>query len=1265
MSSLVAAAAIFFFWLVLYSLIDNGYSYIPNCWNTSELTWSNSSNGSYGDNTKIVFALHLTPENISIANHSDICITGVIECSNAVVIIFMNINNLHLENLQIRNCYVPTFAGGVYITHCTNVTIKNIAIEDSRGTGLVLKDNAGSIIIENSTFQSNGQDYSQDSVHNHIESMYNLEKFEGKGGGLQVLIGGNVCNSSVTIKDCLFKNNSALLNGGGLLVIIQRRASGNTIDIINSNFIDNECHNGGGGLQIGYVIHKSEEAMDNSIHVQDCTFSNNRALYGGGTAIFANQGSQEFSEGNRLEFTNCSWTNNIAELGMAVDIAIVPWETFKRVGIFPSPVFTDCTFINHEVNTVVRLTKPKNVISVTGFMLEFRGKTTFQQNKATAIEATSTELDFAVNSSAKFINNQGVFGGAMKLNGLTVMTVRDNSEFVFEKNTADFGGAIYVESYKHSLIPSKSCFIQYHGSHAEKSDKQQIPKFAFDDNIAGTKCQDTTTYTDTGNLQCRGDSVYATTIEPCLRMCLEQYKSNFNLRIDKAFSCIGNFTIYKSSRGQLCTAAHHFALSETKSKDDPMCQFYLNFTDQTLYMNKNYTEKRVNPFKEKVLHFVPGKATKLPLKLIDDLCGETFFHVTVKVTNSKTIVPDPAFTVITNNDIALHGRPNDSGTLQLSTIGVRNEAIQINVVMDECPPGYVLQNDNTCICSSLTPNRHYMGIKRCSNSRFQAYVRHGYWVGYLNNETNERSLASAMCPKGFCTKITHWLWRDFSLRDNINLAGGLCPESYCDFTTDQSLEHLLPSNSSEDLSDATCNLSRKGKVCGVCIANHSATYRSTSFSCKPEGLCYLGWLFYILTELLPVTILFLVVIFFNISFTSGPLNGVVFFMQVVDTMKLDAENFIKIDPNVYTFARLYKFVYRIFTLRNFALEEFSFCLWRGASALDMLAFRYVTVIYSLFLIIATVLSLKVCDFCGRRMVLNLKHSIIHGLSAFIVMTYSECTRVSLMILTMCTLKVGPDNNRTHTLVAFYNGNFSYMGPEHLTYAVPAIFFLMTLVSIPPLLLLSYPLCYKLFALLRIEESKFVQITCKIFPLEKIKPLFDSIQGTFKDRYRFFAGMYFIYRLSLLLNFTFADTLPIYYTITGAQLVCMLVLHAACRPYKKTWHNILDALLFSNLAIINALTFYMYELISPNKDDNTTNTGVQTALVLLPLIYLMSYTTYHIVKRIKAACMRKSTIQFVERVDNSNEVIENLDTRHLENMEMSNYRLMGPEPGARK
>ena len=99
---------------------------------------------------------------------------------------------------------------------------------------------------------------------------------------------------------------------------------------------------------------------------------------------------------------------------------------------------------------------------------------------------------------------------------------------------------------------------------------------------------------------------------------------------------------------------------------------------------------------------------------------------------------------------------------------------------------------------------------------------------------------------------------------------------------------------------------------------------------------------------------------------------------------------------------------------------------------------------------------------------------------------------------------------------FYYGEFDYFKGYHLPYAIPAIFVLVFMGLLPPLLLLSFPLCYKVFALFRIQESKFTDILCKIIPLEKLKPFFDSFQGTFKDEHRYFAGLYFIYRLLALL-----------------------------------------------------------------------------------------------------------------------------------------------------
>ena len=506
-----------------------------------------STNSSATNCWKVVQYLCLSCFLHSYASYNDNCTIGNEACNKNS---FKGINNLQLENCM--------FAESINIANCTNITISNITIENSRETGLVLINNTGNIIIENSTFRNNGQSYTESST---IDSMSELEEIGG-GGGLQILIGGDVRNSSVTIKDCVFANNTANASGGGLLVIIRPNAQENNVHIINSNFTDNKCEQcAGGGLQIGYVTRHSEEVMENSIYVQDCIFSDNSALYGGGTAVFANKGSLNFSESNKLEFINCLWTENTAKLGLSVDIAIAPWETFTRAGLFPSPVFTSCTFSMHKDTTDAR--SPKSVLSVTGFRVDFRGTTSFRENEATALEATSAELNFAANSNFEFIKNQGVNGGAIKLNGLTVMFIQDNSTFKFEKNTANRGGAIYVESYKHSLIPSQSCFIQY----KPPDDKQRLPS-----NVSFIFINNTANYTDTNNCDpnyCKysGDSVFATSITSCLRNCLKLLNNAHSNTATDALKCLGTFSFDKPSQETFFHCSKSFqVLRDTTSK---------------------------------------------------------------------------------------------------------------------------------------------------------------------------------------------------------------------------------------------------------------------------------------------------------------------------------------------------------------------------------------------------------------------------------------------------------------------------------------------------------------------------------------------------------------------------------------------------------------------------------------------------------------------------------------------------------------------------
>ena len=235
------------------------------------------------------------------------------------------------------------------------------------------------------------------------------------------------------------------------------------------------------------------------------------------------------------------------------------------------------------------------------------------------------------------------------------------------------------------------------------------------------------------------------------------------------------------------------------------------------------------------------------------------------------------------------------------------------------------------------------------------------------------------------------------------------------------------------------------------------------------------------------------------------------------------------------------------------------------------------------------------------------------------MCYAQCTRVSFYILENTDLKSrGHSLNRT---VVFRRGQVGYFHTEHLPYAIPALFCIITIVAIPPILLLIYPACYKVLALFKLDESRNIS---RFIPLVKLKPLLDAFQSCFKDNCRFFAGLYFIYRFVLLTS-TLAANLKQFYTVLEIQLIVILVLHSLAHPYKKQWHNALDTLIFANLAIINGMTLYNFSYAADmhNRDQNIIDvvSSIQLVLIYLPMMYMVGYVVVYFVLGIKAVVVR--------------------------------------------
>lgn len=773
------------------------------------------------------------------------------------------------------------------------------------------------------------------------------------------------------------------------------------------------------------------------------------------------------------------------------------------------------------------------------------------------------------------------------MHGFSTLYVIDNSTITFEGNTATSkGGAIHYYSFNKQDYnkQSQSCFIQYEG---EKSIEQRKVMFKFKENKAG-------------NI---GHSIFATNLIPCQNKCnLFSLKlgSNYSfcelkekrLEPKDIFSCIGTFE-FENKTYEVATSGERF------------CSY-----DNTKGLST--TKDNIS----KPLKVIPGKEVRVPIRIYDDLhqniSYRTVYHVSVE--NKKVdIYVDKQYIYTYKSKIKLYGNPGEKTRVKIATFSIREVAVSFEVEMQQCPPGFVIngtRKERRCVCSANTVNetlKSYMGIYTCNMIEFRAIILRGFWLGYDDEKiATENNLLSAYCPKTFC-------FSSESKQDN---------------------QYMLTSTASvTDLDRLVCGPNRTGRLCGSCRDNYSLYYHSNSYHCYEDHNCQWGFLLYILSEILPVSILFIIVIVFNIPFTSGAVNGALFFFQVVNTMQKSANGFVHNPNKVYHsfLTKAYDLIFRPFNLNFFTTDDLSFCLWKGARVLDMIAFKYVTIVYSLLLVVVTVAVIQIFNYprvlfyfrCKGRSANrpNVQSSIIHGLSAFFVMTYSQCTLVSLLLLTPGHMRPMTTHNESFgkIRVVFYDGDLEFLRGSHLKYAIPAMFFTLIFILIPPILLIIYPLCYRIFGLLRIEETRCVQITCRIIPLERLKPLFDSFQGCFKDEYRFFAGLYFLYRLVALAGFAFSTSLTKFYTILEVLLICMLMFHSIVQPYKKRWHNIMDAFLFCNLAVINRLTLFNYTRASVRHDyqqEINTATFIQACLISLPLVYITFYAIAQTVLKMK-------------------------------------------------
>ena len=1177
----------------------------------------------YLDHT--AFVKPITSNDIALSGTGNTPSDTVIECFGPNSgLTFIGASKIYLENVTFSKCAASqkstsqnvtdhiiftmcTIDVGLYFYLCQNVTLLRIAVINSpNATGVVMFNTIGTNTIIDSTFANNyisheastglypggggiyieftycipGDNNCTDnssSVSANSNSTYKFSNCNfthnwghspvdaftssyilpqrthhiafAQGGGMSIFFKGNASNNSFLISHCSFDHNRAMW-GGGLQINFQDDTAGNKIVVENSSFRDNHCFlrpgtSGGGVNIVHFVIKRAFKGKQrNQVTLNTCNISNNNASAGGGLAVYATK--QDTTKKQQATVViNCShFEGNIAHVGAAVYVS-------RYILIIPGKMLQ--VHVSHTFFIANSVSKPHNsqpyergigAVYTNRVAIQFHNNVTFQGNHGTALSAVGTHLDFK-NCTANFSFNSGYQGGAIVLLGVAWLLIDDSTSMVFINNSAvTRGGAIsnrYIEREEFKIYPS--CFIHHSKLHLDPRDWNAT--FSFTNNTAGMY----------------GNSIYTTSILPC-------------------GSTEGRFVNRKEI---FCWRTWHYSSNNCSTE-------IASDTGRIVVPSNGLIET------------IPGKMFTVPMNISDDLNhtlnNDSVF--TASTLNLDVAQVAPEFRFVAREAVIMTGKENVTIQLKLNSPEDREWQVNVQVKLQNCPPGYKLSSRNNpqaeCICSGDYANR----VRCVNNPSFDAKLQNGYWMGYSPDSGNE--LVVSLCTNGYCySEPTHGFFQ-------------------------------LP-HTADELDSYICGKrNRTGKLCGQCKDGYGPAVNSETFECVHcnETNINANVMYYILSVYPPLFLFFTAIIVFNIRLTTGPANAFILYSQVIaSTFYLDADGHIPLNTISSHPRRLlkgYQVPYGVFNLEFFGKFISPLCLGVNLNSLDLLQLDYIVAMFPLFMIAIVVIFVRLRDLiegvqwkCLRRAhgsplpSLPCKwkggQALVHAFAAFVLLSYTKFSLTSSFIVDYQHLF---NEHGAHVGVtrSFFAGQYATNDTGYrVSYLLPACIFFTTFVAIPPLLLLEYPV--------KLLERLTNKVHClrRFYPAGKVHIFLDTFQGCYKNNMRWFAGLYFIFRLAINLSYIVCKGWLAQYTVQQTVCIISILLVAACQPYRNKILNYVDLFIFGNLALLNSLSFFLYAYVQENPDRDLPLYPfiLQYILIFLPMLYMFIYVIWYLSK----------------------------------------------------
>ena len=406
----------------------------------------------------------------------------------------------------------------------------------------------------------------------------------------------------------------------------------------------------------------------------------------------------------------------------------------------------------------------------------------------------------------------------------------------------------------------------------------------------------------------------------------------------------------------------------------------------------------------------------------------------------------------------------------------------------------------------------------------------------------------------------------------------------------------LPSNLSH-LNNYMCGpLNRKGVVCSECVDSFGPSVTSSEhWKCVNCTNTWYGVPVFLLIEFVPITVFYLFILALQVRVTSAPMPCFIMYSQTIiclfdlamNSNSLSREVMFTNDGSMKLHMQIIHTFYGVFNLDFFRMVIPSFCISSKLQPVHLTLFGYIAIFYPLFLIFLTCVCVELHGrnfkplvwvwkpfhrcFVQLRRGWNTQSDIIDVFTTFSFLMCSKCMYMSVLILiTIDIMNFDESGNFIKLNHRLFVDTLILDGSSmHILLLFLAVPFFVLFHILPLVLLIFYP--YKVFRSC-LAKCRLNFTVLNIFA-EKIHGCYrDGLDGG-RDM-RSFSGIYYFVRFLLVLTAYLCQKLSkdnewlsedMWFPI-GTVFLTIAIVIALSRPYKKSYMNILDTLLLSNLAL---------------------------------------------------------------------------------------------------